>query len=129
MAKSVAVGTWAPDDFTKDSWAVAVSIGTFTVAEMFIAVFGACSPSLKGPIERLLARWGILLDKGETVDFINVGEGGRRERPVRVSCDEESIGRSRPVRFGGEEGDGKAESTDEMGSASMSGSGEERRTR
>jgi len=106
IAKSAMVGEWAPDKpEQQDTWAVAVSIATWTVAEMFIAVFGACSPSLKGPIERLLGRWGILLNKEEELDFVRFTRG-RVERAC-TSGDEvvEEMGRSRPVRFGVVEGD------------------------
>ncbi|KAK0619039.1 hypothetical protein B0T14DRAFT_565936 [Immersiella caudata] len=110
LAKAVMVGKWAPDDLTQDSWANAVSIGTWTVAEMFIAVFGACSPSLKGPVERGLGRCGILLgskNDGEGVDFVRV-RGERIERGSSASIEEGigEMGRSRPVRFGGGEEDG-----------------------
>ncbi|KAK0620737.1 hypothetical protein B0T14DRAFT_546461 [Immersiella caudata] len=58
VAKAVVVSQWNPElpPEELDSWAMAVSIGTWTVAEQFIAVFGACSPALKGPIERALGR-------------------------------------------------------------------------
>ncbi|KAK4445774.1 hypothetical protein QBC34DRAFT_357697 [Podospora aff. communis PSN243] len=110
IAKAVMVGSWAPDDMTQDSWANAVSIGTWTVAEMFIAVFGACSPSLKGPLERGLGRCGILLGSkgdGEDVDFVRV-RGERIARGSSASVEEGigEMGRSRPVRFVGEEDTG-----------------------
>ncbi|KAK1749701.1 hypothetical protein QBC47DRAFT_395505 [Echria macrotheca] len=113
VAKSVMVGNWAPDR-QLDSWANAVSIATWTVAEMFIAVFGACSPSLKGPIENILKKWGIMLDKGQgEVGFVTVtGDGlgsGRGGRIVAV----EDIGRSKPVRFGSREEDEKGLSADD----------------
>lgn len=116
VAKAVMVGQWAPDQAEKDSWAIAVSIATWTVAEMFIAVFGACSPSLKGPIERVLRRWGILLNKGYEVDFVRV----RRERVSKVSGSGddgmgggEEMGRSRPVKFGVVGEDDKGDSADD----------------
>jgi len=48
VAKAVVVAQWAPENPKVDSWAMAVSIATWTVAEQHIAVFGAYSPSLKG---------------------------------------------------------------------------------
>ena len=104
------VGEWSPDNLDRDSWALAISIGTWTVAEQFIAVFGACSPSLKGPLERLLGRWGIVLMKGEQeVGFMRVvGERVRRksvdmEREEEVVRGEMPVDKAGPVRFGGEE--------------------------
>ncbi|KAK0639830.1 hypothetical protein B0T16DRAFT_337637 [Cercophora newfieldiana] len=106
VAKAVIVGKWAPDDPKVDSWANAVSIGTWTVAEMFIAVFGACSPSLKGPVERLLGRCGFLLTRGEVVDFVQVkGERVARGSSANVEEGSGEMGSSRPVRYGaGEKG-------------------------
>ena len=110
IAKAVMVGEWSPDNLDRDSWALAISIGTWTVAEQFIAVFGACSPSLKGPLERLLGRWGIVLMKGEQeVGFMRVvGERVRRksvdmEREEEVVRGEMPVDKAGPVRFGGEE--------------------------
>ena len=128
VAKSAMVGQWAPDQPGQDSWAIAVSIGTWTVAEMFIAVFGACSPSLKGPIERVLGRWGFFLDKGEEeVDFVRVSKRGRIGRGVGVGEEigEGEMGRSKPVWFGGGEGDDKGGSMsaddDDVGGARATG--------
>ncbi|KAK4444170.1 hypothetical protein QBC34DRAFT_475490 [Podospora aff. communis PSN243] len=82
IAKAVVVAQWTPElpPEELDSWAMAVSIATWTVAEQLIAVFGACSPALKGPIERGLARFGIELspkmappDIGYIVDPTTVG--------------------------------------------------------
>lgn len=102
IAKAVVVSQWQPDlpPEELDSWAMAVSIATWTVAEQFIAVFGACSPSLKGPIERLLGRFGVsLTSKNRVVDFEQssgspptVGGGGRTPW-------DEKIGTSSPVIF------------------------------
>ncbi|KAK1757163.1 hypothetical protein QBC47DRAFT_175887 [Echria macrotheca] len=60
IAKAVMVGRWGTHK-DADSWALSMSIATWTIVEQFVAVFAACSPSLKGPIEALLARFGIAL--------------------------------------------------------------------
>jgi hypothetical protein len=72
IAKAVVVAQWHPElpPEELDSWAMAVSIATWTVAEQLIAVFAACSPALKGPIERALGRCGIVLSsKMQTADI------------------------------------------------------------
>jgi hypothetical protein len=72
VAKAVVVAQWNPElpPEELDSWAMAVSIATWTVAEQLIAVFGACSPALKGPIESGLGRCGIVLSpKMQTADI------------------------------------------------------------
>jgi len=67
IAKALKVGEWGRGDV--DMWALAVSIATWTIVEQFVAVLAACSPSLKGPIEYLLARCGILLTGAASPHF------------------------------------------------------------
>ncbi len=58
IVKAVIVRQW--DD--TDNWALAMSIATWTIAEQLLGVLGACSPSLKGPLEKLLRRFGVFID-------------------------------------------------------------------
>ena len=59
IVKAVIVREWGRADI--DNWALAMSIATWTVTEQLLAVLAACSPSLKGPLERLLRRFGVLI--------------------------------------------------------------------
>ena len=59
IVKAVAVREWG--DVTVDTWALAVTIATWTIVEQSFALLAACSPSLKGPLQRLLGRCGVLL--------------------------------------------------------------------
>lgn len=102
IAKAVVVSQWQPDlpPEQLDSWAMAVSIATWTVAEQLIAVFGACSPSLKGPIERMLGGFGIKLTSRErTVDFAQTDGSGPVAGGGRRTPWDEKIGTSSPVIF------------------------------
>jgi hypothetical protein len=70
VVKAVHVASWGLD--TVDVWALAISIATWTVVEEFLAVFAACSPSLKKPLQRLLGSIGVLLTGYEThISFID----------------------------------------------------------
>jgi hypothetical protein len=108
VAKAVFVGSWdlAPG---KDMWAVAMSSATWTIAEQYIAVFAACSPSLKGPIEAALGRFGILLTAGQGAlpqfSFVQVlGSRIGRSKGQGGSGESGGIGWSVPIRFkGGDE--------------------------
>ncbi len=134
VAKAVMVGQWP---WATDPWALAVSIATWTIVEQFVAVLAACSPSLKGPIQRVLGKFGILLTEyGSRISFVGVsptgrvaavepGSGGGAVR-YEVPLDEEEggmleVGRSAPATF--EEGRGEVgEKTeeDELGSGGSS---------
>jgi hypothetical protein len=61
LAKAVIIQEWGNPDV--DSWALAESIATWTIVEQELAVLAACSPSLKGPLQRLLGRMGIALTR------------------------------------------------------------------
>ncbi|KAK0619492.1 hypothetical protein B0T14DRAFT_411387, partial [Immersiella caudata] len=60
IVKAVKVGEW-DRAAVEDTWALAMEVATWTVVELLVAVLAACSPSLKGPIEGLLGKCGILL--------------------------------------------------------------------
>ncbi|KAK4212548.1 hypothetical protein QBC37DRAFT_424738 [Rhypophila decipiens] len=54
-------------------WEFAMSISTWTVLEQFMGILAACSPSLKGPIQKLLARYGVLLTRYDNnISFITI---------------------------------------------------------
>lgn len=59
IAKAVIVRDWGRTDI--DTWALAMSIATWTMVEQLLAVIAACSPSLKGPLERALRRFGVAI--------------------------------------------------------------------
>jgi len=59
IVKAIIVRQWGRTDI--DVWAQAMSIATWTMTEQLVAVMAACSPSLKGPLERVLRRCGILI--------------------------------------------------------------------
>ncbi|KAK0720214.1 hypothetical protein B0H67DRAFT_599766 [Lasiosphaeris hirsuta] len=70
IAKAVMVGKWGS---AEDPWALAMSIATWTIVEQFVAVLAACGPSLKGPIQRVLGRFGILLTEyGSHISFVTI---------------------------------------------------------
>ena len=105
VAKAVNVGRRGK---VEDDWALAMSIATWTVVEQLIAVLAACSPSLKGPIESLLGRCGILLTghRGSKVSFMDMlrsrseRKRGAREMEVDLPVEEGmEVGRSGPVVF------------------------------
>lgn len=105
VAKAVNVGRRGK---VEDEWALAMSIATWTVVEQLVAVLAACSPSLKGPIESLLGRCGILLTghRGSKVSFMDMlrsrsgrKRGGAGEVEVDLPVEEEMRGRSGPVVF------------------------------
>jgi hypothetical protein len=82
--KAVIVGQWA--NVNDDKWEMSMAIATWTITEQFVSVLAACSPSLKGPIERLLNKFGIALVKDNSdISFVFVpsptkGEGVAIER-------------------------------------------------
>ncbi|KAK5652138.1 hypothetical protein OQA88_10780 [Cercophora sp. LCS_1] len=90
VAKAVMVGRWGK---VEDMWALAMSIATWTVVEQFVALLAACSPSLKGPIEWLLGRFGVVLGQGNAAEFWNAGrkEMDGRSGPVRFFVREEEV--------------------------------------
>ncbi|KAK1751907.1 hypothetical protein QBC47DRAFT_79381 [Echria macrotheca] len=104
LAKAVVVAQWDPEKPQElDLWAMAVSIATWTVAEQFIAVFGACSPSLKRPIERMLGRYGIQLSSSKTqvrdiAQIENLG-GGSSSGDLNGEPGWDRIRRAPPVMF------------------------------
>lgn len=128
VAKAVKVGRWGRAA-EGEEWELGVEVATWTVVEMFVAVLAACSPSLKGPIENLLGRCGILLldatgtRRGEEAPRVGFVDGvrlrverrrgtrereGEREREVEVGMN--ALGRSGPVVFReGEDLEGKGE--------------------
>jgi hypothetical protein len=80
VMKVVIMADWAE---TKDRWATAISIATWTTTEQFVSVLAACSPSLKKPIEGLLNKFGIpLVEPDPNISFLHVPEEMRR-REVR----------------------------------------------
>lgn len=78
ILKAVLVMSWG-DRNVEDPWALAVSISTYTIGEQFLALLAACSPSLKGPIQKLLRKFGILLTRYETnISFVHISPTRRR---------------------------------------------------
>ncbi|KAK4446151.1 hypothetical protein QBC34DRAFT_470325 [Podospora aff. communis PSN243] len=61
LVKAIIIQEWGNPDV--DGWALAESIATWTVVEQELAVIAACSPSLKGPLQRFLGKIGILLTR------------------------------------------------------------------
>ena len=59
--------TWG--DPNADPWAQAISIGTWTILEQFVAVFAACMPYLKNVVQRALGFIGIDLDTPSSDSF------------------------------------------------------------
>ena len=59
LIKAIRVRKWGEPDV--DPWAVAISIATWTLLEQFLAVMAVCSPSLEGPLHRVLKSLGIFL--------------------------------------------------------------------
>jgi hypothetical protein len=59
IVKAVIVRDWGRTDI--DTWSLAMSIATWTMVEQLLAVMAACSPSLKGPLERALRRFGVFI--------------------------------------------------------------------
>ncbi|KAK0737964.1 hypothetical protein B0T18DRAFT_303265, partial [Schizothecium vesticola] len=59
IVKAVVVRQWG--DPAVDAWELAMAIATWTIIEQLLAVLAVCSPSLKGPLQRILGRFGILL--------------------------------------------------------------------
>ncbi|KAK5659901.1 hypothetical protein OQA88_13365 [Cercophora sp. LCS_1] len=107
IVKAVIVREW--DDQRTDSWALAVSIATWTMAEQILAVMAACGPSLKGPLERVLGRWGVSISSGE-VGFVRGREGGGIEKDTVVERAVEG-----PVYFQAGESAGRSEETVQKG--------------
>jgi len=63
-----------------DMWALSVSIGTLTIVEQFCALLAASSPSLKGPLQRLLKSVGVLVTSYDSrISFIHPPTAGRGE--------------------------------------------------
>lgn len=82
IVKAVIVRQWGRTDI--DVWAQAMSIATWTIAEQFVAIMAACSPSLKGPLERLLRRFGIfIVHYNSQLSFVPEQWLERRGRPRR----------------------------------------------
>ncbi|KAK4151820.1 hypothetical protein C8A00DRAFT_16792 [Chaetomidium leptoderma] len=68
IMKVVVVARWAG---ANDQWESAITLATWTVTEQFVSILAACSPSLKGPIERLLNKLGIpLVEHNEYISFV-----------------------------------------------------------
>ncbi|KAK4186981.1 hypothetical protein QBC35DRAFT_250786 [Podospora australis] len=85
ILKSIMVGNWKSPD---DKWEKAVAIATWTIIEQFVSILAACSPSLKGPIESLLAKFGIaLVEREARISFVHIPERGG-ERKVRQEARE-----------------------------------------
>lgn len=80
ILKAVVVAEWTR---TEDRWATAISIATWTVTEQFVSILAACSPSLKGPIQRLLDKFGVqLVGNNSIISFVHVSSL-LRERHLR----------------------------------------------
>ncbi|KAK4172341.1 hypothetical protein QBC36DRAFT_76772 [Triangularia setosa] len=70
IMKAVVIADWRN---VEDQWEMAMSIATWTILEQFISLFAACCPSLKGPIQALLAKCGFNLDRQDTnVSFVHI---------------------------------------------------------
>lgn len=83
IMKVVVIAEW---NTATDTWATAISIGTWTVTEQFVSILAACSPSLKKPIENLLNKFGIpLVEHDPNISFMYIppnmrgSEGSRRQ--------------------------------------------------
>ena len=81
IVKAVIVQRWGMGE--TDTWALAMSIATWTMIEELLAVLAACSPSLKGPLERFLRRIGIsIVEYNSQLSFMPEkwleGRAGRR---------------------------------------------------
>jgi hypothetical protein len=100
IVKAVIVREWG--DPNVDTWALATSIATWTILEQLLAVLAACSPSLKGPLQRLLGQFGILLTRyNSRISFIRRDdlstsgqEVGRNARPVYFCPSDGSYGKA-----------------------------------
>jgi hypothetical protein len=80
LVKTVIVQQWG--DPNVDTWALAVSIATWTILEQFLAVLAACSPSIKGPLQRLLGSFGVLLTSFNShISFIEMRRSTRGTAP------------------------------------------------
>ncbi|KAK3370520.1 hypothetical protein B0H63DRAFT_440942 [Podospora didyma] len=130
VLKAVILIAWGN---AEDPWAVAMSLASYTVAEQYLAILAACSPSLKGPIQRLLGRFGILLTRYESnISFVHLSRRGKGNRlPCRRRDEEEAIGGDHPgsVKQTNEKRDGpgssSSKSPSEASSSSTLGKGSE----
>ncbi|KAK0624311.1 hypothetical protein B0T14DRAFT_428371 [Immersiella caudata] len=122
LVKAVIIQEWGNPDV--DGWALAESIATWTVVEQELAVIAACSPSLKGPLQRFLGKLGILLTRYDSrVSFMT-----RPDNTTLATAGGVEMGQEKPVYFraGESDGDGKGETDEtevELGLGSGSGSG------
>ncbi len=85
IVKAVIVQQWGRTDI--DNWALAMSIATWTMVEQLLAVLAACSPSLKGPLERVLGRLGVsIVQHNSQLSFVPERwlEGGRAKAKARA---------------------------------------------
>jgi len=79
LVKAIMVRKWGEPGI--DTWAVAISIATWTILEQFLAVMATCSPALKGPLQRALKSVGVFITSYNShVSFVEV----RRSRIVRA---------------------------------------------
>lgn len=111
----------------EDLWALAMSISSWTVIEQFVAIIAACSPSLKGPIQRALERLGIELTKIDSkLSFIYMpSRAARNPHGSRYEVDSEVGGYPGLITGSGVEGHtldmlGKNESPTASASVSIS---------
>jgi hypothetical protein len=75
IMKVVVITQWTE---ANDPWATAVSIATWTIAEQFVSILAACSPSLKKPIEGLLNKLGFpLVESDQFISFVHMPPGMR----------------------------------------------------
>jgi len=77
FVKAMMVRKWGDPGI--DTWAVAISIATWTVLEQFLAVMATCSPALKAPLQRGLKSVGVFITSyNSRVSFLDI----RRSRLV-----------------------------------------------
>jgi hypothetical protein len=85
IVKAVIMRSWG--DPTVDTGALAVSVATWTMAEQILALMAACGPSLKGPLEKMLEKFGVFLRHHSVLSFVRGREGGGVERDTGVDRD------------------------------------------
>lgn len=74
IMKLIVMQKWGKEE---DPWEFAMVISTWAVIEQFMAALAACSPSLKGPIQRALGRVGVLLTRyNNDISFIYMDNRG-----------------------------------------------------
>ncbi|KXX73375.1 hypothetical protein MMYC01_203369 [Madurella mycetomatis] len=83
--KAIVTASWTGRE---DKWEKAMTIATWTITEQFVSVLAACSPSLKGPIQQLLGKFGIVLVKSNAyLSFVHM-PSAMREQELRQQARE-----------------------------------------